>query len=315
VTSPETIHRRVLLFHSDSTEANSVASALGAHRMTTTVCDDGEMALAVIYNDPPDLIAIHEKLEPNGGIALARMLKADNVFAHLPILLLVEADSRKSLLESGDYPFDDYINANAPPEDLVARATLSILRQHRQLDANPLTRLPGNNSIVRELEQRIEQSEAFATCYIDLDNFKAFNDRYGFSRGDEALQMTSRLVVNAVSVGSPRDYYIGHVGGDDYIYIVPIDRCETVTAQLVKNFDTVIQTLYDDDDRQRGSIASTNRKGEKETFPLMTISIAVVPNTDGRFTHRGQISTRAAELKKALKKKDGSNFMVDQRTD
>ena len=231
--------RRILIFHCDQTRANHLAVQFTNNNMMATACSDADMALAILYNDPPDLIVIHQDVKPKGGVELARLLKADNIFAHLPILLLVPKGDLKSLLTGDDYPFDDYIEDDASWDDLLARVSLSILRAHRQLDANPLTRLPGNNSIIKELETRLARHEEFAVVYCDLDNFKAFNDRYGFTRGDEALRLAARLIVNCVSSASPRDYYVGHVGGDDFIFIVPDSRIEAACDQLTANFDAI----------------------------------------------------------------------------
>jgi diguanylate cyclase (GGDEF)-like protein len=151
---------------------------------------------------------------------------------------------------------------------------------------------------MRELETRIARGALFSAVYLDLDNFKAFNDRYGFTRGDEALRLTARLTAISVRQGAPHDSFVGHVGGDDFLFLLPIDTAETVCQQLIELFDQMIRSLYDDEERRQGCIRSVNRKGEQETFPLMSISLAVVPNYGARFTHPGQISSVAAELKK-----------------
>lgn len=303
----------VLVFHNDETKATLLSSQFMANQMIAVVCDDATMALAVVYNDPPDVIIVHQNIQPGGGVALSRMLKADNVFAHLPILLIVPKEELKAVLSSDEFPFDDYIEDGADWDDIFARAQLCIQRAYRQLDANPLTRLPGNNSIIKELETRLARKEEMAAVYVDLDNFKAFNDRYGFARGDQALKLAARLMVNCVSSGSPKDYYVGHVGGDDFMFMIPTTRAEIVCEQFIANFDGIIGSLYDDEDRHNGCIHSVNRAGIAETFPLMTISLAVVANREGHYTHPGEISSVAAELKKQLKKNPCSCYLMDRR--
>lgn len=305
--------RRVLVVDDDPLRATRFSSLLEKDGMSPVVCDNPQLAVAAIYGEPPDALLVHAHLGEKGGLELARLVKQDNVFAHLPVMLLVPDSWTDELLADPAFPFDDFLSDRAGAEEILARVRLSLIRARRQLDANPLTRLPGNNSIAKELEKRIALKEAFATVYIDLDNFKAFNDRYGFARGDQALKMTARLVVNSVSAASPKDYYVGHVGGDDFIYIVPEEKAESSCQAIINHFDTIILTLYDDVDREAGCIHSTNRKGEKETFPLMTISLAVVVNQEGQFSHPGEISAISAELKKNLKKMDGSNYLLDRR--
>ncbi|MBN1866345.1 diguanylate cyclase [Candidatus Sumerlaeota bacterium] len=305
---------RILIFHSDKTHGGRIAQCFLTHRLTATVCNDGTMALAVVYNEPPDVILVHQNIGPHGGSALAQVLREDNVFAHLPILLLVHPEEVKKLAFDGaDLPFDDFIHEDAEDAELVTRAHLSIRRAHRQLDASPLTRLPGNNSIAKELDARIARREEFAVVYADIDHFKAFNDRYGFARGDEALKLTARLMINSVNSESPERHYVGHVGGDDYVIIVPADRVQGVCERFIANFDGIIPSLYDEEDRARGFIRSVNRQGRKEDFPIMAISLAVVANTEGQFEHAGQLVSVAAEIKKELKKTPTSGYMIDRR--
>jgi diguanylate cyclase (GGDEF)-like protein len=305
--------RRVLVFHPSPAEANTLAAQFSAQGMVATSCPDTTVAMALLYNDPPDLIVVHLDAGPKGGLALVRQFKNDTVFNHLPVLMLVPSGRLTALLAEGDFSFDDYVEDRTDSADLMARANLCMLRAYRQLDANPLSRLPGNNSIMKELERRLARKEEFATVYVDLDHFKAFNDRYGFARGDEALKLTSRLLVNCVSSGSPTDFYVGHVGGDDFIFLLPGNRAEAVCEQFIRNFDAIIGSLYDDDDRRHGAIRSVNRQGKKQTFPIMTASLAVVVNRDGQLAHPGQISALAAELKKELKKVSQSNYLFDRR--
>lgn len=301
------------MFHGDATATARLACALSERNFTVSTLPDGASSIAAVYNDPPDLIIIHLDVPPKGGLAIAREIKLDNVFAHIPVLLLAPPDQMASLLAGGDFPFDDYLVDTADPTDLMARVDLIILRTKRQLDANPLTRLPGNNSITHELETRLRQKQDFATVYIDLDNFKAFNDKYGFDRGDQALRLTARLLVNCVSAASPQDYFIGHVGGDDFLFITPQTQFEEACDLVIQNFDAITRSLYDDDDRQKGFIVSKNRHGEEETFALMTISLAVVLNHNGRYSHHGEISAVSAELKKQAKKQSSSCCVVDRR--
>ncbi len=317
MTSPNTEQmtgRRILILYEDESRCDELVECMQQCGFTAVVCNDSDMALVNVYNEPPDVILLHEDMGPGGGLNMARMLKQDNVYAHLPILLMIDPKNIEQLIKSDDLPIDDYISVDVAIEEITTRCRLCLLRAYRQLDANPLTRLPGNNSITKELEGRLARNEEFATVYADLDNFKAFNDRYGFARGDQAIQLTARLLVNTMSEVSRNDYYVGHVGGDDYVFIVPGNLAETACEKFIKNFDQIIISLYDDLDRKQGYIRSKNRKGEFEIFPLMSISLAVAVNRDGQFNHPGQISTISAELKKVLKKRNYSSYIIDRRT-
>lgn len=311
---PESSHiPRVLILDADAERAGRLSSRLMAGGMITSVYPDGSTLLTTVHSETPELVIVGLDVPPHGGLALARTLKNDSVFAHLPVLLVVPDADLARIRTTGEYLFDDYIGPDPSSEDLLTRALLCVHRTLRQLDASPLTRLPGNNSITTEMEIRIARKEEFATVYVDLGDFKAFNDRYGFSRGDEALRLTARLVVSCVSANSPQDYYIGHVGGDDFIFIVPCDRAEAICAQFIRSFDEIIGAMYDEEDRRRGYIQGVDRRGETETFPQMTVSLAVVVNRHGQFEHPGEISEIAAELKKKIKQVPKSGFLVDRR--
>jgi diguanylate cyclase (GGDEF)-like protein len=150
-------------------------------------------------------------------------------------------------------------------------------------------------------------------CYLDLDNFKAFNDCYGFARGDEALRMTARIVSNVVQRISDGAGFVGHVGGDDFFFIIPAQCGKECCEEIITNFDLVIPTLMDEEDRARGYIESKDRQGNPQRFPLLSASIAVIDLTITELNHLGEASAIAGELKKAVKKRKGSNYMVNRR--
>jgi len=182
------------------------------------------------------------------------------------------------------------------------------------LDANPLTRLPGNYTIMATIQKTIWQKEKAALCYLDLDNFKAFNDRYGFARGDDAIRMTARVITNVSQRLSPSESFVGHVGGDDFFFIVPSHVTKECCEQIIQNFDMVIPTLFDDKDRIRGYIESKDRQGNPRRFPLVSLSISVIDLKNTAINHPGEASAIAGELKKEVKKIKGSNYMVNRRS-
>jgi diguanylate cyclase (GGDEF)-like protein len=212
-----------------------------------------------------------------------------------------------------DTPVDDYFQKPFDPRQIQSRISLIFTRAARARDANPLSRLPGNHSIMRELQTRIDKEAPFAVGYVDLDNFKSYNDKYGFLRGDEILKMTARLLTNAIRTLDSPKAFVGHVGGDDFVFIVPPDKLNSVCRELIKNFDLVVGDFYDDKDKRRGYIDSKNRKGQKERFPIVSISIAVVTNEYRPIKHLGQVSSIAAEVKRRVKSLQGSNYLKDMR--
>ena len=181
------------------------------------------------------------------------------------------------------------------------------------LATNPLTILPGGLAIDDTIGTRLEAGRSTAVCIIDLDNFKGFNDRYGYAKGNEVIQATAAIITSAVKEKGAADDFIGHIGGDDFIVVTEPERYEEICKAVVKNFDEQIPLLYDSEDRQRGAIIGKNRQGTEVVYPLMTISIAVVTDQEGSIKKPQILSRRAAELKEYAKSLPGSVYVVDKR--
>jgi diguanylate cyclase (GGDEF)-like protein len=186
-------------------------------------------------------------------------------------------------------------------------------RAQKVLETNPLTRLPGNITIIKEIQRRIDTNGLFSFSYADMDNFKPFNDRYGFSRGDEVIRMTGRLITNIIKLKAPEESFVGHVGGDDLVFIIRIESIDAVCSELVATFDGIIHSFYDTEEREKGFMESLDRDGKRRTFPLITLSIGVAHNKCRSFSHYGQVSEIATEMKQYAKAHTGSCYRVDRR--
>ena len=181
------------------------------------------------------------------------------------------------------------------------------------VEVNPLTRLPGNISINRTIQDLIDKRAIFAVGYGDLDNFKPFNDHYGFSRGDEVIKMTGRLILNVVKNRQPAGSFVGHIGGDDFIFLMDADLVDGAASEIVETFDRIISTFYDSADKEAGASSRTDRQGNSRPFPLMTISIGVDEQQEPavlplRRDHRGGVRDEA--LREHAK---GSCYRSDKR--
>lgn len=183
------------------------------------------------------------------------------------------------------------------------------------LDANPLTRLPGGVAIEEVLKKRIEEESPMAFCLADLRNFKAFNDQYGYARGNEVILATAEMIKQAVREHGGEGDFVGHIGGDDFILITPPDRFEKICTAVIAEFDQKIVAFYNPEDRQKGYIQGKTRKGEVVSFPIMTISIAVVTNRNRKLKNHIQVGEIAAEMKNFAKSFSKSIFVVDKRRD
>ncbi len=189
------------------------------------------------------------------------------------------------------------------------------LRELEQLhlDANPLTRLPGNLAIDRELERRIQDQEVFAHLYIDLDNFKAYGDRYGYKAGSDVIHDVGTMLKNVVKDHGTADDLVGHIGGDDYVVLTTPDKAEAIAKNLIRDFENYVPSLYNEDDRKAGYYMGMDRYGVQRSFPLLTMSIAVILSENMENPSILAISDDCAKMKEHLKRLKGSNYLIDRR--
>nr|WP_287413255.1 diguanylate cyclase [Pseudodesulfovibrio sp.] len=278
-----------------------------------TVFDQGGKAIEHLFNEPPDLLVVDNRLSDISGREIANLVKSENVYRQLPVVVCVDPIDVEEPWNWNVIEVDDFLVRPFNPSEVRDRINLTLCRAMRALDANPLSKLPGNTSIIQRIQQLIDNGEEFALAYCDLDYFKSYNDKYGFARGDEILMMSARLIVNTIRSYQGVQSFVGHVGGDDFVFILPPDKVEGACKRIIAAFDDIVPHFYDPEDRQRGNITSVDREGNTKVFPLMAISLAVVVNTDGRIQHYGEVSSIAMDLKKKAKEDPKSSYVIDQR--
>lgn len=268
-------------------------------------------ALDNIYSTFPTLMIADLSYNNEPIIRIINDFKIDSVFGQMSVLLMIPDDFVISSWEN--LLADDFIRYADLQSDINKRTELCLLRSQRMVEVNPLTRLPGNITITRQILQRIENAETFAVAYADLDYFKPFNDRYGFSRGDEVIRMLGRLIYNTVRENQPQNSFVGHIGGDDFIYIMDIDLVENTSKLIIEYYDKIIPVFYDYAEKEKGFIESLDREGIKKIFPFMSLSVGIAHNKFKSFIHYGEIAQILAEMKKYAKSVKGSYFVVDRR--
>jgi diguanylate cyclase (GGDEF)-like protein len=220
-------------------------------------------------------------------------------------------------IAEGDFDFDPGI----PPGDEVGDLADDFTRMARRLkemeqislDASPLTRLPGNIAIEQVLERKLGEGSPFAVCYADLDNFKAYNDRYGYIQASELIRKTGEIIYETIASVKNRDDFVGHIGGDDFMMVVSPEQAVEFCEAIIKEFSRVIPEFYSPEDRAKGAIEGVDRYGVRRRFPIMTISIAIVICQKGTYDSAVSIGKAAAEMKDHLKVKDGSNYSINRR--
>ena len=274
---------------------------------------DGAQALSAVRRQPPQLVLLDYMMPHMNGPQVCQQLRQDILLRHVPIIMLTGKSELHDKVYGINAGADDYLVKPFEPQELLARVRMVLRRTSRDLEANPLTKLPGNISIQQELEHRLAADGRLAVCYLDLNRFKAFNDHYGFRRGDEVIQRTAAALLDAVSTqGGPQDF-VGHIGGDDFLVMTTTDRAEGLCQTIIRLFDAMIPSLYDPEDRARGYLLHTDRKGQPVKVPLLSISIALVTNEVQRLTHPGQVAKIGAELKAYAKQFERSLYVKERR--
>ncbi len=299
---------------SQDQELRLLFSSLWPEQVNWTFFVQGKKAIEQIFNSPPDMLVVDENLDDLSGLELIRLVKSENVYRQVPTVICLQNNIPREIHEFAQFELDDFLLRPVSVEEIKARLSLVWYRSTRTLDANPLSKLPGNTSIIHRIQALINAREDFALGYLDLDNFKAFNDQYGFSRGDEVLMMTARVIVNTVRSIAGMKGFVGHIGGDDFVFVVSLKQAEPVSENIIKNFDSIVPNFYDPEDSKRGFISSVDRQGRQKDFPVMTVSIAVVFNMLGNLTHYAQASQIASSLKKKAKQDPNSIYVLDRRS-
>lgn len=272
-------------------------------------CDE---VVQLVNRSFPAIIAYGHPAGP-GALDTARVLKGEAFSAVIP-LVFVDVTDREAGLEAMAAGADEMLTTDMSPEEQAMRLHVALHRSGRDVSVHPSTRLPGTAQIERDITERMRSGSDFAVCYADLDFFKEFNDRYGYKSGDAVIGIVSRILREIVRGIAPTGF-IGHIGGDDFIFNVPLADLEQSCEEILEVFDTLIPYQYSEEDRQAGFFRARDRRGTIHEIPLMSLSIGVVTSRNRTFDHPGRVSELATEMKSYAKTLPGSVYAIDRRYD
>lgn len=289
--------------------------ALQSDGYTVTEAKNGKEAVAKVKEFPPDLIILDYMMPEMNGYEVAEALKKDILYRHIPIIMLTAKGEVLDKIKGIEAGADDYVVKPFEPLELLARVKMIMRRTNMTLDANPLTKLPGNISIKQEICKRLEDKVKMAVCHVDLRQFKAFNDKYGFEHGDKVIRFTGELITKITRKAGLDSDFVGHIGGDDFIIICEPARVDHICQEILVRFDQGITDFYSQEDRTRGYIISLDRKSNINKFPIMTMYIAVVTNEHIELSCAEEISEIGAELGGYAKTFSRSIYIKDRRAD
>jgi GGDEF domain-containing protein len=263
----------------------------------------------------PTLVVIDVDSAGSEGLELCARLKGDPYTAIVPLAAVTNRHATDVVRRWFAAGADEVITPLFEPGEQAGRLDALVTRAERDVAVNPSTRLPGTTEIEREIRRRMELGELFAVCYADLDHFKEFNDRYSYYDGDRVIYLLSRILHDVVQGMLGKRGFVGHIGGDDFIVVIPIESIGEVCGEVLDVFDTLVPYQYNEQDRRAGYYFGKDRRGQLHRVPLMTLSIGVVTNQHRRFAHPAQVSELATEMKSYAKTQAGSVFVVDRRHD
>ncbi|MGQ0507061.1 MAG: response regulator, partial [Myxococcaceae bacterium] len=286
-----------------------VLSNLGFEALTA-----GSLAQArdAINTGRPDVLLLDLALPDGDGFSFLEEIKAERASAHLPVIFIsarTETSAKVRALKLGG---DDYLTKPFDAIELGARVESVLRRKEQELGSSPTTQLPGSSAIEREVERRVRAGRPFAFCYLDLDNLKAYNDYYGFAKADGVVRQTGDLLREIIAQEGVRGDFLGHVAGDDFVFITDPSTVDPVCRRTIEVFDEIIPLYYDRQDRERGYIEAEDRFGERRRFPIMSVSVVAVM-CDGTPQGQTELSKVAAELKKRAKAIVGSVYLRSDR--
>ena len=290
----------------------AVATALSDNFQVTTV-PNGQQALAVLAQTAVDIIVAVSPLADGAEADFCRHLQNLTTGHYGACVLLVSQSTGPAIVHMFHSGADDCLPLSMDPKEMVARlqALVRCCQRHRQL--NPLTGLPGNAHLSREITRRLPDRGHLAVIAFDLQDFKAYNDLYGYYRGDQVITQLSQILLQATNEHGASDDWIAHIGGDDFFVLTSPEKMQALADAAINEFEQMLPKFYDHKDRQRGGIIGFTRQGEEGFFPFMRLFAAAVTNEPDDIQHVGQIAAILSELKEYAKQPGNRGLVVDRR--
>lgn len=307
--------KKLLIISSDSNLKEVLNFCFDGWGYEVFLFDDIGDEITTIKKISPDIIVLDIQSARKDQLKICKILKDDFATAFIPVIVLINKRHLRSHLLSLKQGVDDYLIKPPDPLDLRIRVEMAMRRSTYSFYTNALTGLPGIKFIEEILAERLHKRISFSFGYLDIDNFKYFNDLYGYLKGDRVIRQTAYILYSTIKkIGSEGDF-VGHIGGDDFVFITTLKRYRDICQHIITLFERVVSLHYYPEDRKRGFIVARDRSRNIKKIPLMSVSIAVVNITsDTNISNLIEINDRLAEIKRYLKNISGSKFMADRRS-
>ncbi len=310
--------KQLLVADDDKTFQRIIARAFEETDWKVMSAEDGVSAMEQISARAPDVILLDLNMPRLGGRELLARLRRDPRFSMIPIIIISGDGSPQEQADGFGLGADDFVSKPFSLVELAARVESVLRRARSLLAANPLTLLPGGPAIEEEAGARIKTGEPMAFFYIDIDNFKAYNDNYGYLNGDNAIKRTAGVLTLVRGALPEAGLFVGHIGGDDFALMCAPRWADRVAAEVASRFDALAPGFYNREDSASGFTVAKDRAGNTRNIPLMSLTIAAVTNEKRDLYHYARITDIVSEIKKYLKGRPGqagSAYLKDRRMD
>lgn len=307
--TPLTTHT-ILVGDDDRDFCRLIAVLLAEAGFSVITVHDGHALVRVAQEQLPDLLLIDLVMPQLDGYEALRQLRNDTRTAHLPMVILSARGASDDLVSGFDSGADDFVTKPVIGDELVARIRSHLRRAARRPVHSPLTGLPGNTLLLEEIRRRLRHDASFALLQADLGGFKAFNDFYGFARGDKAIRELATLLRTVAGIEGA-SAFLGHIGGDDFALLCRPELAQELCRSAIAHFEGMVSQLYEGEDLARGYLEALDRDGQPRRFPIMDLAIGGVVQRAGRFSEPEELSRVAAAMKQVAKQCRRSVYAVD----
>ncbi len=318
----QTSKKRILIADSETLATATLIGTLKDVYHIVTARNEPEV-FRQLARHSVDMVLLNTSFPDTNGIDICRRIRKNEATADIPVIFITSDTRVTTEAEAFGADASDFIAKpfNAPivlarikNQFRLSDAFKELKRLHQlALDANPNTNLPGNNSILSEIERALEERDPVCIVYADLDNFKVFNDCYGFAKGDNVITFAANVIRVALQQHGCAGSFVGHIGGDDFVFTVPADKCELVCHEIIRRIDEGILQFYNEEDRTNGFVIAVSRDGVKKRHPLVALSMGGVDLSRRAFRNVLEVVDICTETKSAAKKQPGSNLLLCQR--
>ena len=285
-----------------------------AQSLTLVTLRSADELMGMALRGRPRIAVFDARTQPALALAACARLKADSFTGIVPSIVF-SANDPTAFADAFGAGADEVVRAETTELELRQRLDVLVRRSDRDVSVHPSTRLPGTTEIEAEIGRRLVAEAPFAVCYADLDHFKEFNDRYSYYDGDRVIRILAKILHDVVKGLCGESGFVGHIGGDDFIFIIPVTFVAEACEEIVSIFDALVPYQYSEQDRRAGYFFGKDRRGQLHRVPLMTVSIGVVTNERRHLTHAAQVSELATEMKSYAKTLPGSVYTIDRRHD